>query len=198
MKVELLYPLLGTAPKNKDVYATYVASKAPKIEDGEGETETVEEVEERGWQGFHMMGKGEARRVIIYDYVVKGFLKSALEALMAMEEVPKVPAYKKWIDKCVFAYPREITVKMGEPDGVLERSLRGITAQGERVTLVRSDFVEAGTRFGFEVEVLRNVKGITAEVVRKCLAYGKWVGLGGWRGSGGYGRFTCEVEEVTV
>ena len=184
--IELLEPMLGTVPKDPEVYKSYIASKAPEAEAAEEEIETVEKTEEKGWTGFHRDDAG----IFIYNYMIKGFLKSACEVCMEAGAINKIPAYKKWIDLLVFVEPRKIHFdNKTEPDGCLERPLRTMTMQGPRVTVCRSDYVEAGTRLTFDIEVLKNKKGLNQVTIEQMLDYGQYVGLGQWRGSGGYGRF---------
>ena len=188
--IRLLEPLLGTVPKDPEVYTRFVASKAPEPELGEEEVESVEEVEEKGWTGFHRNGQG----LFIFNYMIKGFLKSACEVCMAAGALNKIAAYKKWIDLVVFIDPRQIPLGKTEPDGCLERPLRTMTPKGPRVTVCRSDYVDAGTEITFTVRILKNKAGIDQVAVEQMLDYGRYVGLGQWRGSGGYGRF--EIVQV--
>lgn len=190
IKIRFITPMLGTCPKNQEVYKNYIAGKAAekypdRAEEIQSEADYVEEIEERGWTGFL---KDEAG-IYICDHMVKGFIKSAIEACAENGQIKKIPAYKKWVDLMVFVSPRKIYFGKPEPDQVIERPLRAMTAQGPRVTLTRSDAVSEGTEIEFYVEVLKNSKGLTFDVIHTALEYGKYVGLGQWRGSGGYGRF---------
>ena len=184
-------PLLGTVPKDKEVYAQHILNKAREIdpEVAENELETVQEVEEKGWTGFHKDEQG----LFIYSYMIKGFLKSACETCMATGEIKKITAYKKWFDHLVFIEPERLYLGVKEPDSVEERPLRAMTAKGPRVTLARSDSIRAGRMIKCKIDLLKNTKGITMDVIKKCLAYGFYVGLGQWRGSGGFGQFTWEA-----
>ena len=188
--------ILGTVPKNKDVYAAYIASKAPKPEDvTKEEVETVQEVEEKGWTGFHQDDTG----IFIYDYVIRGFLKAAGYALSAQEGM-KVTAYKTKIDNVVIPRPRRIYFHDSEGkvmtavDGVVERPLRAMTAQGPRVTLARSDYLAPGSYLEFEILHLKN-KDIRPQTIADWFGFGECSGLGQFR-SGGYGRFGVEIELV--
>jgi len=185
-------PILGTVPKDKEIYAMYVLEKAREIDEkiAETELETVKEVEEKGWTGFHEDEHG----LFIYSYMVKGFLKAACESLMATGDVTKITAYKKWFDKVVFVEPRNLYFGLFAPDGVEERPLRAMTAQGPRVTVARSDKINEGRSLKFKIVLLKNDKKITEEVLRACLDYGAYVGIGQWRGSGGFGQFVNVVE----
>lgn len=183
--IELTRDMLGTVPKDKKIYESYVASKAPEKVDTEKEVSTVDEVEESGWTGFHSDEDG----IFIYDYMIRGFIKSALETAIENKFIKKIPAYKKWVDRLLFVYPRRIHFGLTEPTGVLERPLRAMTPKGPRTGLARSDTVAAGTRLTFQIFVLDNSKGLTVEAVSEVLSYGEMYGLGQWRGSGGYGQF---------
>jgi hypothetical protein len=187
--ISFITKLLGTVPKDPELYASYISSKAPLLEDSEQEIKTVEEIEEKGWTGFHRNDAG----IFIYEYIIKGFLKAACEACEANGLFKKIPAYKKWFDKLVFVFPRQISLGITEPDGTLERPLRVMTIRGPRVALARSDYINEGREIEFELLLLKNNKLITWEVINQCLAYGELVGLGQWRGSGGYGRFQATV-----
>jgi hypothetical protein len=188
--IKLTSPMLGTVPKNKDVYKSYIAGKAKDLTDDiiDQEIETIEEVEEKGWTGFHSDENG----LFLYDYMIRGFLKSATETLIANKAIKKIVAYKKWYDRLVFVSPRKIYLGVEEPDIMVERPLRVMTAQGPRVSLARSDGILEDRTFSFEIELFKNDKGITWEAICKALNYGKYVGLGQWRGSGGYGQFVIE------
>jgi hypothetical protein len=184
-------PMLGTVPKDTDVYAAYILSKARELaqDEAEQELETVQEIEEKGWTGFHQDENG----IFVYSYMVKGFLKSALEVLMTTKDIKKISAYKKWMDKLLFIEPRKLHFGLQEADGIEERPLRAMTAQGPRVSLARSDRVDEGRKLKCKIVWLDNDKGLTKDVIEKCLAYGEYVGLGQWRGSGGFGQFGYDV-----
>jgi len=133
---------------------------------------------------------------VLIDYVVKGFLKDACSMLRRVSgtKSSKVVAYRKVIDGLVFASPREIRIHLPEGMlmGVLERPLRAQTAQGERVTLARSDTCPAGSRIGFTLTVLG---GVSEALLCEWLEYGELRGLGQWRNAG-YGTFTCEMRKL--
>lgn len=194
-KVTLTFtePILGTIPKDPEVYAGYIATKAALTDEQVAEElATVEKVEEKGWTGFHMLNGSP----ILYDYVLKGFFKGACGALRRVSDTKsyKVRAYKKIIDGLIFIMPRRIPLVLpaSEGLGVLERPLRAQTAQGERVTLARSDTCPVGTTLSFTVMVLGQV---SEALLREWLDYGALLGLGQWR-SGGWGRFEYVMEKA--
>lgn len=192
LELTLTEPMLGTVPKNPEVYAAYIASKAPVPANGEEEVETVPpDVEKSGWTGFHQDEQG----LFIYNYMINGFLKEAGTALKSQIGVSNI---KSKIDQFVFVEPRRIYLDKEKPDGCLERPLRALTMQGPRVSLARSDYVSEGTKINVTVRVLDNSatktsKALTAEVIKQLLEYGELKGLGQFR-NGCYGRFTAEVK----
>ena len=189
----LLEPMLGTVPKDPEVYASHIMTKAALTdEQAAEELESVEHAEEKGWTGFHQVDG----KPIIYDYVVKGFFKDACGMLRRVDksESSKVRAYKKEIDGLVFITPRQIPIRVnGDGMGVLERPLRAQTAQGERVTLARSDTVPAGAGVGVTLNAPGG--GIPGAAPRAG------VGDGGDRGrcqgrNAGYGRFSYTINKL--
>lgn len=187
----LLEDQLGTIPKDKELYASYIATKAPIPEAGKEEVLTVQEIEEKGWTGFHKDKEG----IFIYDYMIRGFLKAAGMALKGQMNLKN--AVSK-IDQFVFVFPRKIHPEyenkpIKEPHGMVERPLRAMTMQGPRVTLSRSDFLKAGCKYEFEITIIENDKGISSKVVRTLFEYGKFAGLGQFR-NGSYGRFEVSIK----
>jgi hypothetical protein len=181
VEIELVTEMLGTVPKNKEVYASYIESKRPaESGDGEAEVDTVEEIEEKGWTGFHSNGCG----LFVYDYFIKGFLKNAANVL---KDDMKMTAFRSKVNDYLFVEPRMIPLGHDKPAGVIERPLRAQTAQGPRVCLARSDYVPAGTVIKFKLLYLANPKFKPADV-KSILEYGRLQGLGQFR-NGGYGRF---------
>jgi len=179
-KIELTSRMLGTVTKDPEVYKTYIESKKPEEKAGEDEYLTVEKVEEKGWTGFHKDETG----LFIYEYMIKGFLKNAGNVL---KDAQKVKALKSKIDNFVFISPRRVYLGQEEPDGVLERPLRAMTARGPRVTLARSDYIRAGKVIEFEITLLPH-KELSWKLLNSLLEYGELMGLGQFR-NGGYGRF---------
>ena len=190
IKLTFLEPILGTVPKDPDIYKSYIADKAAlNDEELAEELATVERIEEKGWTGFHKLNG----LPVIYNYAIKGFFKDACSMLTRTKdsESGKVRAFKKIIDGLVFIEPRQIYLVL--PDnakiGVLERPLRAQTAQGERITLARSDTCPAGTTMEFTVKILGQV---SEKLLREWLDYGGFRGLGQWRNAD-YGKFEYTI-----
>lgn len=179
-KIRLVTEMLGTVTKDPEVYRSYIESKKPEDVE-ENEYLTVEKIEEKGWTGFHKDENG----LFIYEYMIKGFLKNSGDV---QKDALKVKALRSKLDKFLFVTPRRIYLGKKEPDGVVERPLRAMTMQGPRVTLARSDMVNAGTELEFDLTLLPNPKNeITWELINELFDYGKLCGLGQFR-NGGYGR----------
>ncbi len=179
VEIELVEDMLGTVPKNKDVYKTFIASQAVDAGLAEEEIATVQSLEEKGWTGFHKDDEGH----FLYDYAVKGFL---CESARTMKNYGAMKQLQDKFKRYVFVTPRRI--RLPEPNKEpLERPLRAMTAQGPRVALTRSDVIPAGTVLKFNVEIM-DVVGIKLDLLKATLDYGKYIGLGQWR-TGSYGRF---------
>ena len=179
--VELITEMLGTVPKDPEVYKTYIESKKPETLNGEDEYLTVEKIEQKGWTGFHSDDKG----LFVYDYYIKGFFKHAGEVL-ARNEI-NIKGIKSKIDDYLFIFPRRIYLGSKKADGVFERPLRGMTRLGPRVSLAKSDSIAEGKTLSFSVALLPH-KELTWEVIDKLLEYGQLMGFGQFR-NGGFGRF---------
>lgn len=186
VELKLTEIMLGTVPKSPEIYKSYIASKAADLGLAEEEVATVESLEEKGWTGFHRDERGP----FVYNYLVKGFL---CESARTLKQWGNLKQLQDKFKRYVFVTPRRIRIP--EPAGVLERPLRAQTAQGPRVALTRSDYVEAGAVIRFKLEVL-DVAGITEGCLKDVLSYGSRLGLGQWR-SGSYGTFdVLKLEEV--
>lgn len=184
-------PLLGTVPKDRQVYASYIATKEPEKgtppADRAGEVETVTEAvsdEDRGWTGFHADDRGD----FLYDYAIQGYLR---EAANAVKEQLGIKNLRSKIENCVWVGPRRIYLQGTRSPQPLERPLRAMTAQGPRVTLRRSDQYPAGTTLTFAVKLMANKEVTWDGVLVPLLDLGQLRGYGQWR-TGGYGRFTWE------
>jgi hypothetical protein len=187
-----LEPILGTVPKDENIYATYIGGKAEDA-DIEDELETVPSAEEKGWTGFHQ----EDGKPVLYDYVIKGFFKDACGMLRRAKgtKSKKLKAYKKVIDGLVFVGPRRIPIDVnGEEMGVLERPLRTSGPMGDRVALARSDTCPVGSQITFEVQIIGDE--VSEKLLREWLDYGQNRGIGQWRNAG-YGKFIYKMEVLS-
>ena len=209
VKVTFTESILGTAPKNEDVYVDYIGSKSPDASTIEEEVAAlgVDGVAEKGMTGFL---RDENGNPILLDYQIKGFFKDACSMLNRLakketvvdaktgksktvksgsNESSKLKAYKKEIDGLIFVNPRKIALHYDGEIGICQRPLRAQTAQGERIALAMSEELPVGTTCEFEVVCL-DPEHIKA--VKEWLDYGALRGIGQWRNAS-HGRFTYEI-----
>lgn len=190
VKLTLIEDLLGTASGNKELYADYIATKAPTADMVEQEIDEFnpELAMEKAMTIFPRKADGTP---FLYDYQFKGFLKDSAGVLRKVTGTAcsKVKAYKKEIDGLVFPRPRKIEINMAGEMGICERPLRAATPMGERVALSISESIPAGSTLEFEIGYMTdNMR----DLIMECLDYGVLRGLGQWRNSG-KGRFTYEI-----
>lgn len=198
-------PLLGSVPLDKEVYTKYIAAKAKtaeeKVNAAKGEDEVVcsdETVEEKVTGFYRDTATGG---IMLRDYHIKGFLKSAAKTLKDQlgltNYLSKVDNFIFIKERELFLYNQETNERIMDPDGFLERPLRGQTAQGERVALAKSEVVNAPWYIDVTVKVLDNKGtaksiGLTMDVVEELLSYGELKGLLQWRNAG-YGSFSTNA-----
>lgn len=182
--------LLGTCPATKDLYEKWVLSKAPVPDDEESleELDTIADPQngngKTGLTVFHRDTDG----IYLMDYHIKGFLKEAGNILKDTPQV-KVKALRSKIDNYVFIFPRYIWIAE-YPDGFLQRPLRAQTAQGPRIALACSEYIDPPRHLELTIDLLPQ-KELTWDLLEKLLNYGQYKGLGQFR-NGSYGRFTWE------
>ena len=205
VKIRLLQESLGTNPGDKEIYESFVASKAPDSASMEEEIAAygVDTVAEKGMTIFM---KDDDGHPYIYNYMIRGFLKSAAgfckQASGSKTNRMKLSAHKKKVDGLIFLPNSQRKLFWKNPDGSLvtldeigdcQRPLRADTAQGPRVSLANSETVPAGSILEFRMYVLDDS---LAELVEEWLKYGCLNGLGQWRNSG-KGSFVVEECVIT-
>lgn len=194
LKVKLTFtePILGTCPQNEDIYRDFIGSKAPDASTVDDEVAALgaDAVVEKGKTVFPRLDDGTP---FLYDYQIKGFLKDTVGGLRKVKNTQssKIKAYKKEIDKLIFPEPRCIPILFDGNITECQRPLRAQTMQGERVSLAISESIPAGATVEFTITMLSDEH---EALVRECLDYGRFSGIGQWRNSG-KGRFTWEEIE---
>jgi hypothetical protein len=196
VNITLTEPMLATSPANPSVYTEFIASKKQgESPSDELSTLPADKRELTGWSVFHKDDKG----LFIFDYHLRGFLKEAAAAVVDKDKDKGVPAVRSKIDKWLFVFPRRLYLYNAsdqyivKPDDINERSIRAMTMQGPRTSLKRSDIVNAGSWFQATIKVLPlGERELNANLLRSCLNYGEFTGLGEWR-TGSYGRFKYEL-----
>ena len=201
MKVRLTFltPALGTCSANPEIHREFVASKAATKQAMDEEVESLENIdpEEEFEKSMTIFPQLDDGTLFIWDYQIRGALKSAASALKRCagedfaKATNKLKAHKKIVDTCIFCEPRKIPIDThGGEVTYLQRPLRAETPQGSRVALATSQAIPVGSTVTFEIICLSDSY---EDAVREWLDYGKWVGLLQWRGSGGYGRYAYEI-----
>lgn len=191
LKVKLTFtePILGTCPQNEDIYRDFIGSKAPDASTVDDEVAAMgaDAVVEKGKTVFPRLDDGTP---FLYDYQIKGFLKDTVGGLRKVKgtQASKIKAYKKEIDKLIFPEPRCIPILFDGNITECQRPLRAQTMQGERVSLAISESIPAGATVEFTITMLSDDH---EALVKECLDYGRFSGIGQWRNSG-KGRFTWE------
>ena len=197
VKVTFNEKVLGSQSNNKEIHADYIASKSPDKKSKEEEIAAVgiEAYEEKTMTVFPRMEDGTP---MFWDYQIRGFFKDSCSALQRCkgEEISKesckLKKNKKVIDGCIFVEPRQIPIHIPEGGEIelLQRPLRGQTAQGERIALATSETVPAGSWAEFTIRCLSDAH---EKVVLEWLEYGRFKGMGQWRNAG-FGRFSYDAE----
>jgi len=203
MKVKLTFTnkLLGSCPNDADLYRNWIANDVPtEVADKEVKALPQEQANAKT-NDIEAKGTSVFRRTsdnvpALADYTIKGFFKDAASMLARIGKDHKLVAHKKIIDGLIFVHPRliELTLPEGDTVGHLVRPLRAHTAQGERVSLARSESVPEGTTCELEIRCLDEK---LEDVVLRWLDYGEARGLGQWRNSG-KGTFTYKETAESI
>jgi hypothetical protein len=196
-RLVFLEPILGTKALDPKVFESYLNSVAAADESAAAEQtakQLADQKEKAGTTVFHRDDKG----LFLWNYQLAGFLKEAGDAIRQCNkgggedtEDQKKSKGKKWgsirskVDNFVKVRPRMLYIlregaNIVKADSVLERPLRANTMQGPRVSLARSEVINAGATISFEVHVMQN-SPVTLDMIREVLDYGAWKGLGQWR-----------------
>lgn len=195
-KIDLVEPILGSLPASRDVYMEHVASRAPEPdEEGSEEAAMLPVIEKQRTTVFL---RDEDGFCCLMDYQFIGFLKSAGNTLKSVVEYEIIVKGKKTkkigiknlrnkLSQYIYVGPR--VIRLGRvPDGIYERPLRAMTMKGPRICLASSEIIKPKLSFEITIGLLPNDE-ISWEVIEQLLEYGRFLGLGQFRG-GGYGRFT--------
>lgn len=183
LKVRIVFKngVLGTQTGDKDVYRSFIGSKAPDASTIEEEVANLgeDEVVEKGKTFFPR----QDGKPFIYDYQLKGFFKSACSAMSKVKgsKSEKMKAFKKNIDLRIFIKDRYNFIDNIREITELQRPLRANTPQGERISLAISEMINAGATCDFTIQCLVDDD---IDIVKEWLDYGQFNGLLQWRNSG--------------
>lgn len=197
VRVTLTEEMLGTSCNNKDVAKEFHTSKSADSAKMEEELAALpaEALENKAKTVFP---RDENGRPFVYDYMIRGHLKEVIGIKCETMENPikvgktKLSKYthKRIVDNFVFVRPRKIILSQPVGEDCV-RPLRAETMRGERVALATSETVPAGTTLEFEIIDMTGSKEF-AELLKECLDFGQWKGLGQWRNSG-KGTYSFEI-----
>lgn len=211
--------VLGGSPLSEDIYAEWIASKAPDGAPIEQELESIARAHEAATSngdnddemvlalpattattGFHRLPDGQP---CLMDWHIKGMLKELGKRARRVDgsRLAKIPAYKQVIQDLVYAEQRQIPLLRPEGEPIPEspqklevysRPLRAETPQGPRTAIASSETLPAGTRVVFTLRIYKSKKFGIADVMELLDFLPIGGGIGQWR-NGGFGRCTAEV-----
>ena len=187
--------ILGSQPADPEVRTNYIAHKAADQKRGEEENSKLPIDMDKQNLTVFLRDNGA---VCVCDYIIKGFLKEAITVLKAHVGVANG---KSKIDNQILIEPAYLHFwrdgeELDVADGDFERPLRAMTMQGPRVSVVASEYLDAGWELTFTLTLVEGCetaksKALTFDVIEECLNYGQIKGLGQWRNAQN-GRFTWE------
>lgn len=149
----------------------------------------------------------ETNRPCIGDHMIYGYMKAAAKTLCEVRPRKNgtllqsgaashniINTHVRCVNPFIIANRDLKRNEDGRPY-FLERTLRVITAQGPRVTLAKSEVMEPGTEFEFDMRVLKGSQ-LTQDFLLDIFEYGEYFsGLGQWRNSG-KGMFQTEIKQI--
>lgn len=142
----------------------------------------------------------------IGDHMIYGFLKAATEAIgrtltkkagTVMHSISYTQSLIAQHVRCkdhFISFDKDIKRNANGDPVYLQRSLRAMTAQGPRITLAKSEVIEAPASLSFTLKVMKN-SPITEAILKQLFSYGEISGIGQWRNAS-YGAFTFELEKI--
>ena len=221
VKLSFISDILGTAPSpellKRDFFKTIgkKALKNAKKQEEETEGLSTEAYTEEDYKVSKSSEEEKSNEITqityfrkdnkgIYlpNFMVKGFLKAAAQAL---KEQINLPNPRAKIDRYVFIFPNKIylyrngSILKKHKDEYI-RPIRAMTPKGERTSLVSSERIEASednpvTTDKIRIVLIKN-KEINLKKLKKMLEYGLYSGISQWR-SAGFGRFKWELISQT-
>ena len=183
-KITTLEPLLATVPAHMNVRE--LMNIANRKDEKKKLEPSVLGLDEDNINATHTVFFRDQKGIYLCNYQFKGFLK---EAANNLKKELKIACLRDKLTKFVFVKPRWIWLAE-DSDGVLERTIRVNTPQGQRVALATSEVLYEAT-FKLEIWLLSNPHKITWKVIETLLDYGQFIGQGRWR-NGDFGSFVWE------
>lgn len=189
VKLTFISPILGSCPQDKELYRSYIASKAPDAASVEEEVAMigVDEYTEKGMTVFRRYND----KPCLLPHVILGYFK---EATKMLRRVPgsmagKIKNYKEQFAGGVFINnSNPVTINFTGQIESNQRPLRIEDAAGKRTAIAASEEIAAGATIEFEIVCITKE---AHDAIPELLDYGECHGIGQWR-NGLYGRFTWE------
>lgn len=163
--------------------------------------QTLAEVETQGTTVFFW--NKELQRPMIGDHMILGFLKAAGEAICRTKERKNgvflhsgsftsscISQYVR-VKEQFITFDRDVRRDANGHPRYCQRSLRAMTAKGPRISLAKSEVVEAGANLAFTLRVMDKCPVTKAHLI-EMFEYGELSGIGQWRGAGN-GCFSFEM-----
>lgn len=201
VRIKFIKEALGTMAADPELHEKFIASKSADKDKIKEELEAMPAEELMG-NAVTCFPRDREGNPILWDYQIRGHLKSALGVKAEFEDIKfkrgkKEFKFSKWtykrlVDELIFVFPREIKLSLpeGEEMGLVSRPLRADTMRGPRTALSTSESVPAETTAEFEIRI---VIPELEPFVKEALDHGALNGLLQWRNAG-YGSF--EWEEI--
>jgi hypothetical protein len=171
-----------------------------------GELESLKEtLAEQELRGITVFFRDNVGLPCIGDHMIKGFLKAAAEAisrtmprkngtmLHSASYTESIINQHCTVSEEFISFDKDVKKHADGSIAYTQRSLRAMTAQGPRVSLVKSECVPAGATLKFDLMVLEN-SPLNEETLNKLFAYGQISGIGQWRNAR-HGAFTFELNK---
>lgn len=192
-EVTFTTPILGSQPGRDDPASVFIRKQTkenhPEIDIPEEEVESLPEELKKGTTGFY---RTKEDKPCFHSYQIKGGLKAAASLLNGAGGNKNL---RSKIQDTLFICPIIIPINFSEEIKILERPLRGMTMQGPRVSLARSEMIDEGATIHFVIETIAIPKfEIKKELLTELLDYSAKLGIGQWRNSGEYGMFTYKLK----
>lgn len=166
--------------------------------------ETFKELDLTGLTVFYR--DAETNLPCIGDHMIYGFMKAASEALSRARPKKNATMLQShsYTSSIINQHVRcadefinfDVDVCRTENETInhLQRPLRGMTPQGPRVTLAKSEVVPAGAKLKFVLNVLEG-SPLKEKHLNEIFSYGVFTGLGQWRNSG-CGMFNYTLKKI--
>lgn len=197
VKLAFMAAVLGSQPGRDDPASKFIRDRAreenPSLEIPAEEVQSLPQEVAKGTTCFYRDNNGN---VCFKNYQVLGMLRAAATSLNGLGGVNGL---RSRVAAQVKVTP--VTITTGVPEcqlTILERPLRGMTAQGPRTSLARSELLAEGAKLEFFVELIQLPKfHFPEELLKALLDYSSMqLGLGQWVNSQIYGRFTYTMTKV--